>query len=221
MAAVFAVHPLRAESVAWVSERKDVLSGVFFMLTLGAYVSYVRHRFSLVRYGAVIVFFALGLMAKPMLVTLPLVLLLLDYWPLGRMTSAAAGDTSLPGGGWLRRFSSSRHLILEKLPLLSLAAAFVRGDAVGARQSVGSASFPSAFDTNRQRPGFLRRLPEPALLAVRTGRHYVHPGSDLPVSKVIVAMVLLLCISAGALAVGGGVRTFSWAGCGTWGCWCR
>ena len=83
-AAVFAIHPLRAESVAWVSERKDVLSGLFFMLTLAAYLGYVRHPFSIVRYGVLLVTFALGLMSKPMLVTLPFVLLLLDYWPLGR-----------------------------------------------------------------------------------------------------------------------------------------
>jgi protein O-mannosyl-transferase len=87
VAAVFAIHPLRAESVAWVAERKDVLSGLFFMLTLAAYIGYVRRPFSIARYLAVIAFFALGLMAKPMLVTLPFVLLLLDYWPLGRIES--------------------------------------------------------------------------------------------------------------------------------------
>ncbi len=99
VAAVFAVHPLRAESVAWVTERKDVLSGLFFMLTLGAYVGYVRHRFSLLRYLAVMVFFALGLMAKSMLVTLPLVLLLLDYWPLERMAFADGEHAPALHGG--------------------------------------------------------------------------------------------------------------------------
>ena len=97
VAAVFALHPLRVESVAWVTERKDVLSGLFFVLALGAYVGYVRHRFSIVRYAAVIVLFALGLMAKPMLVTLPFVLLLLDYWPLGRWTVPASQDRSPEG----------------------------------------------------------------------------------------------------------------------------
>ena len=90
VAAVFAVHPLRAESVAWVSERKDVLSGLFFMLTLWAYVGYVEkqkaeNRKQKYYYGLALVFFALGLMAKSMVATLPFVLLLLDYWPLGRM----------------------------------------------------------------------------------------------------------------------------------------
>ena len=89
VAAVFAVHPLRVESVAWVAERKDVLSGLFFMLTIGAYVRYVRRPSSMVRYGVVVLLFALGLMSKPMLVTLPFVLLLLDYWPLGRMGPTA------------------------------------------------------------------------------------------------------------------------------------
>ena len=94
VAAVFAVHPLRVESVAWVAERKDVLSGLFFMLTLWAYVGYARRPFSLGRYLMVTVLFGLGLMAKPMLVTLPLVLLLLDYWPLGRMGLPAAAGGS-------------------------------------------------------------------------------------------------------------------------------
>jgi protein O-mannosyl-transferase len=83
VAALFALHPLHVESVAWVSERKDVLSTFFWMLTMGAYIFYVE-RPVLQRYLPVLIFFALGLMAKPMLVTLPFVLLLLDYWPLQR-----------------------------------------------------------------------------------------------------------------------------------------
>ena len=86
VAAIFAAHPLRAESVAWATERKDVLSGFFFMLTLAAYVDYARHRFSLGRCLTVLACFALSLAAKPMAVTLPALLLLLDYWPLGRFS---------------------------------------------------------------------------------------------------------------------------------------
>src|SRR5436190_2850913 len=86
VAALFAIHPLRVETVAWIAERKDVLSGVFFMLTLGGYVRYVRKP-SGSRYMVVVLLFALGLMAKPMLVTVPFVLLLLDYWPLGRLAN--------------------------------------------------------------------------------------------------------------------------------------
>ena len=106
VAAVFAIHPLRVESVAWVSERKDVLSGLFFMLTLAAYVRYARGTFSPGRYLMVVLCFAMGLMAKPMLVTLPFVLLLLDYWPLGRMLRTAL-----------------RPLVVEKIPLLVLSIA--------------------------------------------------------------------------------------------------
>ena len=85
VAAVFAIHPLRVESVAWVAERKDVLSGLFFMLTLWFYARYAERPASWGRYLLVVASFALGLTAKPMLVTLPFVLLLLDYWPLGRL----------------------------------------------------------------------------------------------------------------------------------------
>jgi len=83
VAAVFAIHPLHVESVAWVAERKDVLSGLFFMLTLAAYYRYARAP-SVGRYVAVAIFFACGLMSKSMLITVPIVLLLLDYWPLAR-----------------------------------------------------------------------------------------------------------------------------------------
>src|SRR5207249_1104241 len=107
VAALFAIHPLHVESVAWVAERKDVLSGVFFMLTLLAYVHYARAPSSW-RYFIVAFVFALGLMSKPMLVTLPFVLLLLDYWPLYRIR----GERSEVGRPLLR-------LLLEKIPLIA------------------------------------------------------------------------------------------------------
>src|SRR5262249_10730394 len=83
VAPVFAVHPLRVESVAWIAERKDVLSGVFFMLTVGSYIHYTRSP-SVLRYACVIVLFSFGLLSKPTLVITPLLLLLLDFWPLNR-----------------------------------------------------------------------------------------------------------------------------------------
>ena len=108
VAAVFALHPLHVESVAWVAERKDVLSACFWMLTMAAYAKYVRHP-SRLRMAAVTGIFALGLMAKPMLVTLPFVLLLLDLWPLKRW-SRSEPRALIP-------------LVIEKLPLLVLTAA--------------------------------------------------------------------------------------------------
>ncbi len=149
VAALFALHPLHVESVAWVAERKDVLSAFFWILTMGAYCYYVE-RPKLRRYLIVVVFFALGLMAKPMLVTLPLVLLLLDYWPLQRFrqipseqkeSSAATGDEQKgrskkkkrnPAAGAevktkqpaspRSQWALVRPLLWEKIPLFALTA---------------------------------------------------------------------------------------------------
>ena len=105
LAALFALHPLRVESVAWVAERKDVLSGLCWMLALGAYVAWVR-RPTPRRYAVLLLAFACGLLAKPMVVTLPFVLLLLDWWPLRRAPTMPRG-----------------RLLVEKIPLFVLAAA--------------------------------------------------------------------------------------------------
>jgi len=121
VAAVFAIHPLHVESVAWVTERKDVLSGLLFMLTLLAYLHYTRRPSSLRRYLTVAILFALGLMSKPMLVTVPLILLLLDYWPLNRFTMPR-GSQMEP----LRRLKNTplpARLVIEKIPLLALVTA--------------------------------------------------------------------------------------------------
>ena len=148
VAALFAIHPLRVESVAWISERKDVLSGVFFALTLLAYASYARSERQIGRdaalrgpvgaarrpYLATILFFALGLMCKPTLVTLPFVLLLLDYWPLGRWQASSRGQklevrsqVSLVSNqtSAFQHFSVSAFpgLVVEKIPLFALSAA--------------------------------------------------------------------------------------------------
>ncbi len=137
VAAVFAVHPLRVESVAWVAERKDVLSGLFFVLTLAAYLRYVRKGESLARYLPVWLLYLLGLMCKPMLVTLPLVLLLLDYWPLGRrpwVHGARRADHGYMAGGAATRAPGllsplcpgapprnwAWNPLVEKIPLLVL-----------------------------------------------------------------------------------------------------
>jgi len=123
VAAAFALHPLHVESVAWVAERKDVLSTLFWLLTMAAYLRYVKHP-GIYSYMLMLLIFTLGLMAKPMLVTLPFVLLLLDYWPLGRFKPP-----------YFSR--AGRKLILEKIPLLILsllwcAATFLSQKKIGA-----------------------------------------------------------------------------------------
>jgi len=108
LAAFFALHPLHVESVAWISERKDVLSAFFCLITIWCYLRY-SERPGKTRYFIVFLFFAMGLMSKPMLVTLPFVLLILDVWPLGRIKS---------------NIKENIHLIIEKIPLFILTAFF-------------------------------------------------------------------------------------------------
>jgi tetratricopeptide (TPR) repeat protein len=179
VAAVFAIHPLHVESVAWVSERKDVLSAVFFMLTLWAYVRYVRRPPSMIRYGAVVLFFALGLLSKNMLVTLPFVLLLLDYWPLNRFS-----DFSFPV--MLRR-------VAEKIPLFVLTVA----------SCVATALVPEKVTAERLPFGlrlenavvsyvtYLWQMIHPSGLACL----YPNPANYLPFWQVAGAVGLLLAIS--------------------------
>lgn len=118
VALLFAVHPLQVESVGWAAQRKTVLSMLFGLIALGAYVRYVKSP-RLRHYAAVVGALVLGLLAKPMLVTLPLVLLLLDYWPLGRFAQRTAGHSTHGEG----RPLLGRPLV-EKLPLLAIVAAF-------------------------------------------------------------------------------------------------
>jgi protein O-mannosyl-transferase len=194
VAALFAIHPLHVESVAWVAERKDVLSGLFFMLTLWAYVGYVRHPFSLARYLSVVALFALGLMAKPMLVTLPCVLLLLDYWPLGRFSSPPAKDTKTDQPR--SRLSIVMPLVVEKLPLLVLTAVSCVVMPLTQKQAIESLdAVPlSARVANAlvSYVAYLGQLFYPIGLAVL----YPHPGSALPTWQVAGALVLMVSISA-------------------------
>ncbi len=184
VAAVFAIHPLRVESVAWVAERKDVLSGVFLMLTLLAYVRYVRAP-SIGRYLAVAVAFALGLMSKPMLVTLPFVLLLLDYWPLGR----------------IRGQKKVLTLILEKIPLIVLSAVSSVVTFLAQRGAVGwtdqlpiLARIKNAVVTYVV---YIGQMLWPVKLAV----FYPHPENRLPVSEIILAFAILIAATAAAFVL--------------------
>lgn len=185
VAALFAVHPLRVESVAWVSERKDVLSGLFFVLTLGAYLRYVRRPKSLLNYLLVLLLFGLGLMSKPMLVTVPFVLLLLDYWPLRRFPQPA-------------RFSIPQPLLLEKIPLLVLSTISclitlrVQSGAIHDAQVV-----PMALRIENaivSAAAYLAQMVYPANLALS----YPYPINGLPPWEIALALLVLVAFSAAA-----------------------
>lgn len=185
VATVFAIHPLHVESVAWVSERKDVLSGLFFMLALGAYARYARRPQSPARYLLVVLLFLLALLSKPVVVTLPFVFLLLDYWPLGRFESNA------------KRIS----LVVEKIPLLALSAAacvaavLAQGDAI---QTVQKFPLPARLaNAALSCVTYIAKTFHPARLAV----FYPYPA-ELPAWKVAASLALLLAISALVWAFG-------------------
>jgi Tfp pilus assembly protein PilF len=193
VAAFFALHPLHVESVAWISERKDVLSTFFLLLTVLAYVRYAT-RPSAIRYLLVMALFSLGLLAKPMLVTLPILLLSLDWWPLGRIAgSCSAGrDDRFP-------LQSFKWLFCEKLPLISLA--FGDGLATIIAQNVPMKSMDDVVFTTRLANLFhayfwyLQKTFVPTNLTV----FYPHPDRDLPVLDFAVGLICFFSISAWAV----------------------
>ncbi|HEX4146272.1 MAG TPA: tetratricopeptide repeat protein [Pirellulales bacterium] len=197
VAAVFAVHPLHVESVAWLAERRDVLSGLFFMLTLGAYALYAE-RPSLARYLAVAGCFALGMTAKPMLVTAPFVLLLLDYWPLDRFRRRLGAGSLAASGRRAERLPVGWRLMLEKIPLMALAASgcavvvltrVSRADSYAVeRLSLGTrvANAVVAYAS------YVGQSFYPACLAP----FYPHPATNLPTTSVAGALALLVAVSA-------------------------
>lgn len=190
VAALFAVHPLRAESVAWVSERKDVLSGLFFFLGLWAYARYAETR-RIRDYALVFLSFALGMCAKPMLVTFPFVLLLLDYWPLNRMNVPGITENR-------QRF---RDLLLEKSPLflLTIAGAAVTlwaQQATGATRSLDSIPIGArAANAIQSYATYLGQTLFPFDLAIM----YPHPGADVAWGPTIYSLVIVAAITFGVL----------------------
>jgi hypothetical protein len=191
IAALFALHPTHVESVAWVAERKDVLSGFFFLLSIGGYLRFIE-RPGIYRYASLLIFAALGLMSKPMLVTLPFVLLLLDYWPLQRLGQSQNVRYAL--------LVELPRLVFEKIPLFVLAIAssvityFVQQGA-GAMNGgqyltwyarISNAAVAYIF--------YLQKTLIPADLAL----FYPHPGqwpaSDVVTSLVILGLISLACL---------------------------
>jgi tetratricopeptide (TPR) repeat protein len=210
VAAVFAWHPLHVESVAWVSERKDVLSAFFWLLTMGAYLKYVRASQSAmahppgrklkVFYGLTLLSFMLGLMSKPMLVTLPFVLLLLDYWPLNRAAEPAAQGVAKKGGKLQLRTWTWMELALEKVPLLLLAIASsvvtflvqTKGGAVSSLSNLSvSARLANALVSYLR---YVGKLLWPRNLSIL----YPHPGS-WPMWLVVAAGLLLVGVTVGVM----------------------
>jgi tetratricopeptide (TPR) repeat protein len=191
--ALFALHPANVESVAWAAERKNVLSMLFFLLALHTYDRYARtgKRYF---YLAVNIFFALGLMAKPQIVTLPFVLLLWDYWPLQRMGAVSAAG-GLPGASTQRSFAS---LVREKLPLFILAAAdsvvtVLAQRAGNAVRTVTEVSVPARLENVFV--SYARYIGK-ALWPSRLNPMYPRQGNSLPGWQVVGAAVLLILLSA-------------------------
>ncbi|MFA5293854.1 MAG: tetratricopeptide repeat protein [Phycisphaerae bacterium] len=177
-AAIFAVHPLHVESVAWISERKDVLSTFFWLLTMAAYLRYTQKQ-TIIHYLTVLFVFALGLMSKPMLVTLPFVLLLLDYWPLNRFTAK----------------HSLLNPVTEKVPLFAMAAAssvitFIVQK--GNEANLNEYDFPVRLaNALISYQSYIMKTIWPGRLAI----FYPHPGSNVSIPFAVISAIMLLVIT--------------------------
>jgi hypothetical protein len=200
VAALFAVHPLHVESVAWVTERKDVLSTFFWLLTTAAYVRYARKP-GLPRAAVVLLLYVLGLLSKPMLITLPFTLLLLDYWPLRRF---AAGEPST---------ASVSRLVAEKLPLFLLGVVSI-AVSLTARQAGGGVKSGEYFDLAERLACavnasvvYLFKTFWPANLAV----FYPFPPEGIPAVRVAGEAALLAALT---LAVLGARRRYPYLAVG-------
>jgi protein O-mannosyl-transferase len=205
VAAIFALHPVNVEPVAWVAERKTVLAMVFFLLTMIAYRWYA-HRPAIGRYVVVALLFAMGLMSKPQIITLPLVLLLWDYWPLGRMFAPAeplldghlAGET--PGHALADKTFS--WLLLEKVPLLALSAgsAYLTMKAQWANRTLGGLnSYPFSVRLSNSIVTYVRYFSH-AVRPTNLAFFYPHAHGSPPVGQLAGSLVLLLLITALAIA---------------------
>jgi tetratricopeptide (TPR) repeat protein len=191
VAALFALHPMHVESVAWVSERKDMLSGLFWMITMAAYVWYAE-RPCMGRYLLVFLSLGLGLMAKPMLVTLPFVLLLLDYWPLDRLSAKQPDAANV-------RYQKSTplRLVAEKIPLFILA---IGSSVITCIVQIGYgtevlADLPLKLRTANafvSYVSYITKMIYPARLAALYP--YPYPYDSFPVWQSIVSCVLLIVI---------------------------
>ena len=196
VAVMFALHPINVESVAWISQRKNVLSTMFWLLTIWAYIQYAKKP-RIKRYGLIVLFFALGLMSKPMLVTLPFVLLLLDYWPLRRLKLGQDEDNDEITENYTFNGLSISQLVCEKIPLFLLVAGtsivtFFGQESGGAIQHdvfTLQARLTSAMVSYLE---YLEKMLWPKGLAVL----YPHPINTLAVWKGMLCGMALMGITA-------------------------
>ncbi len=174
-ATLWAVHPLRVETVAWVADRKDLLCGLMFMLTLIAYTAYARRPFALGRYLLVMLLIALGLMAKAMLVTMPFVLLLLDYWPLDRVGIMARATTA--------GHRPDRRWLVEKLPLLAIVVAMTAFTFYTQQSGLQSGTrFPLTVRIENALVSYVKYMGE-SFWPIDLTIYYPHPGTSLPAAR--------------------------------------
>jgi len=195
VAALFAVHPLHVESVAWVSERKDVLSAVFFMLTLRAYLRYADAP-SIGRYLLVAVMFAFGLMSKPMLVSTPIVLMLLDYWPLGRIQNSKPRSQK---SKVITRWSVIGGLLVEKVPLLAISAGSCVITFILQKRAIGA--IPPLPFLWRVQNAFVSYViyAWKTLWPIDLAVFYPHPNDALAIWEILLAIGLLLAMTIAAI----------------------
>jgi len=202
VAAAFALHPLNVESVAWAAERKTVVSGLFWMLTLATYIRYAE-RPSIASYMLVIFVYGLTIMTKPVVVPLPFVLLLLDYWPLGRFRwSYTSKDSSLPKSAEIRfQASPLSRVLTEKIPFFILAAilsittflvqkgggAVLQAERLALSYRIGNALVSYVR--------YIGKMIYPSRLAIL----YPHPANRLPLWLPIVCFIILAIVSAGII----------------------
>ncbi len=201
VAALFALHPINVETVAWVAERKNLLSMLFFLLALGAYRWYAREP-RVARYAVVAFLYALGLMSKPQVITFPFVLLLWDYWPLRRVFPA--GD-EFPSGTATAAITPARSLswlIWEKVPLLALSAASavmtMRAQGAGGAMGGPTDSYPFSVRLGNAILSYSRYL-EKAFWPSRLAIFYPHPWTPwTPLNRwhIVAAFLVLLAITA-------------------------
>ena len=212
VASMFAFHPINVESVAWAAERKSVLSTFFWLLTMQAYVRYV-HKKKLTRYCLVFLFFALGLMSKSMLVTLPFILLLLDYWPLRRLQTGYLKKNNLVN---MENHTDQRKgflpLILEKIPLLALVVGsstvtFMAQKLGGAVESIEFISL--SVRINNALVSYLEYL-EKTVCPRGLSVFYPHPVNELPIWKGLISGLVL----AGGDDLGGAASKKNPLSCG-------